>query len=257
MIPIIRAFWGSQDTLWNEVPQAPIFSEELVIVWGVENEEKFKALGYKTYLSCKTETDPIYSTIWDHFVHKLLALKIAEELYREYLFLDWDVKIIKELDFNFWNKIRSGKSVQCPIYAYPSDYNLKVFEMFDSSEKEWDSNLKIWIEKQYETLLNYSWKSDDLLVVPNFCFFYSRDAEVMDNLIHIYKKLEIKTCIEEFCMFVWANSSLDDYILKYEPLVIDGRPDEYSHFDMNLDSSKSINNYVRKFKSKDIYLKHL
>lgn len=258
MIPIIRVFWGSQESLWNEIPLTPLFDEELVIVWGIENESRFKSMGYKTYLIAKTETQPEFSTIWDHFAHKLLALKTAEDLYEEYLFLDWDIQIVKELDFNFWNQIKNGKAIQCPVYAYPANYGDSVFNLIESTpEKNWDPNLKSWIHKQIQVLNQYNWPVDNLLVVPNFCFFYSRRAEVMNNLIHIYKKLEIKTCIEEFALFIWANSSLDEFILKYEPSVIDGRPDEYSHFDIQTDTSKQINQYTRQFINKNIYLKHL
>lgn len=258
MIPIIRVFWGSQESLWKEVPSTPIFNEELVLVWGIENEDKFKSMGYKTYLMAKTETEPEVSTIWDHFAHKLFALKTAEDLYEEYLFLDWDVQIVKELDFNFWSQIKNGKAIQCPVYAYPVDYENSIINLIESTpEKKWDPNLKKWIQKQVQVLNQYNWKVDDLLVVPNFCFFYSRRSEVMSNLIHIYKKLQIKTCIEEFALFIWANSSLDEFILKYEPTVIDGRPDEYSHFDMESDTSKQINQYTRQFIHKNIYLKHL
>lgn len=258
MIPIIRAFWGSQESLWNEVPERPLFNEEWVMVWGIKNEVRFKSMGYKTCLMAKTETEPEFSTIWDHFAHKLAALKMAEDLCEEYLFLDWDVQIVKELDFNFWSQIRNGKAIQCPVYAYPVDYKKNVLELIQSTpEKNWDENLKLWINEQVKMLDLYNWQVDDLLVAPNFCFFYSRRTEIMDNLMHIYKKLGITTCIEEFSLLVWANCSLDEFILKYEPTVIDGRPDGYNHFDIESTVSKHANQYTRKFITKDIYLKHL
>jgi hypothetical protein len=258
MIPIIRVFWGSQEFIWNEVPLNPLFDEELVIVWGVENEDRFKSMGYKTYLMARTESELEFSTIWDHFAHKLMALKVAEDLYEEYLFLDWDIQIVKPLDFHFWNLIKNGKAVQCPLYAYPLNYEKSIINLIDSTpEKNWDLNLKSWLRKQIQTLNLYHWSLDNLLVVPNFCFFYSRRSEIMNNLLHIYKKLEIKTCIEEFSFLVWANCNMDEYILKYEPSVIDGRPDEYSHFDIQSNVSKQINQYTRKFINKDIYLKHI
>ena len=46
-IPIIRALWGETDRTKNEVFQNPIFTDEIVITWGVENESFLKSLGYK------------------------------------------------------------------------------------------------------------------------------------------------------------------------------------------------------------------
>ena len=119
---IIRAFWGNQESLWDEVPSKPLFDNEVVYVYGTENYDRFVSMGYEAVLVHYDSTELAYSTVYKHFVHKLDCLKRAEHAYLEYLFLDWDVKVVKPLDDNFWNLIRTRASLQCPLYAYPSDY---------------------------------------------------------------------------------------------------------------------------------------
>jgi hypothetical protein len=46
---IIRAFWGSQEKTWEEVPNKPIFEDEVVYVYGRENYEKFRSMGCLLY----------------------------------------------------------------------------------------------------------------------------------------------------------------------------------------------------------------
>ena len=67
-----------------------------------------------------------YSSIFDHFAHKLDALQKAESLYKEYLFLDWDVHIVKSLDNNFfyqflfceYNKQNKNSETTIGIYQF-------------------------------------------------------------------------------------------------------------------------------------------
>jgi len=68
-IPVIRALWGETDRTKNEVFQNPIFADEIVITWGVENESFLKSLGYKVVCLSEFSSDANYSTIHSHFMH--------------------------------------------------------------------------------------------------------------------------------------------------------------------------------------------
>jgi hypothetical protein len=260
-IKVIRALWGDNKTLWEEVPSSPEW-DEIVYVWGEENERKLQVMGYQTKLMCPTQTEPKYSTIYDHFAHKLDTYAAAEEDWGEFLFLDWDVKIVKEIDDRFWDLVRT-KPLQCPIYAYPKEYERKIWEHVGSNpQKKWvqelDPNLKDWIRVQNEQLEIYNWNWEGLQAVPNVCFFYSRRSGVPEKLKMIYETLGVKTCIEEFAVWIWANCSLDDFIAEYEPFVIRGREDNHCHFDLaEEETMKRINTYVSTKIEKEIYLKHL
>jgi len=263
MIQIIRTFWGNQEKTWKEVPATPLFTDEVVFVWGLENESRFKSMGYKTVLMNRGVTQPEYSTIYDHFAHKLRALSKAEKMYDEYLFLDWDVHIIKPIDDDFWNIIRSGNDVQCTTYGYPLDYETKILQHIkDNPQKDWikklDPNTYPWISVQNELMEKYSWKWEDLQLVPNFCFFYSRNNQVASKLLEIYVNDGIKTCIEEYCMYIYADCSLEEFINKYEPIVIRGREDDCYHFDLiEDDTMRRINKFIDTLISKNLYLKHV
>ena len=259
---IIRAFWGEQEKTWSEVPPSPLFEDEVVYVYGKENYERFRSMGYETVLVYFDSTEPKYSNIYNHFAHKLAILKLAEQAYKEYLFLDWDVQIIKPLDSTFWDLIKTGGDIQCPIYAYPRDYESKILDHIKNNpEKDWVKKLAPttykWVKIQNILLEKYNWNWEDLQVVPNFCFFYSRYTNVASNLLEIYEKGGIKTCIEEFAMFILANCSLDEFITKYEPIVIRGREDDCYHFDLTEDNTMiRINKYVASKINKNIYLIH-
>jgi hypothetical protein len=259
---IIRAFWGSQEKTWAEVPNKPIFDNEVVYVYGRENYERFRAMGYEVVLMHYDPTEPKYSTVYDHFVHKLVVLKMAEHAYGEYLFLDWDVHVVKPIDFAFWELIKNRGHIQCPVYAYPKNYESKILEHIKNNpQKDWvkklDPNTYEWIKIQNQLLEKYNWNWEDLQVVPNFCFFYSRYTNVASDLLEIYEKDGIKTCIEEFAMFILAECSLDEFIAKYEPVVIRGREDNCYHFDLTEDDTMArINKYVASKINKNIYLIH-
>lgn len=255
---VIRAFWGNQDRTWDEVPTKPLFEKEVVMVWGNENNERFKGMGYDTILMCETQTQPEISSVLNHFAHKLLAIKMAEQIYTEYLFLDWDVQIIKPLDETFWKLIKKGPQIQCPIYGYPFGYADKIRTLIkETPERNWDSNLILFLENQFENLAKYHWRFENIHIVPNFCFFYSRNTNIATRLYETYLKYGIESCIEEFALQIEAFCTISEYIMEYEPAVIDGRPEDYHHFDLVDDTSKRINELTRQYVDKQIYLKHI
>ncbi len=261
-IKVIRTLWGGVQKIWEEIPESPTFDDELVCVWGEENEKKLIERGYKTVRMSYTITDPEFSTIYDHFAHKLDALRYADKAYGEYLFLDWDTIFIKDPDQKFWDLVRS-KPLQCPLYGYPSDYEKKILEHIKNNpQKEWIRNLDpttySWVSVQNRLLEKYNWPMEDLQLLPNFCFFYSRFTNCASSLFEIYKRGEIKTCIEEFSMFVYSDCSLDDFIERYEPYVIRGRENDCYHFDLEEDDTmRRVNDYIGEKIEKTIYLKHI
>lgn len=260
-IKVVRAYWGVQERFWKEIPQKPLW-DELVYVWGKENEERFKSMGYDTKLMCDTVTEPRYSTIYDHFAHKLDVYVEAEKDWGEFLFLDWDVEIVKEIDDRFWDLVKA-KPLQCPLYGYPSEYERKIWEHIEANpQKKWvqelDPNTRDWVRAQNEHLEKYNWSWEDLQLVPNVCFFYSCRTGVPKRLKKIYEEQGIKTCIEEFAMWIWAKCSLEEFIEKYEPYVIRGREDDCYHFDLEEDDTmRRVNMYVDTKIKKQIYLIHV
>jgi hypothetical protein len=258
---IIRALWGSQSSTRLEIPETPIFDNEIVYVWGEENRQFLEKRGYETIAVSEEETEISYSNIFDHFAHKLDVFVLAEKHHGEFLFLDWDVKKVKELDEKFWKLLRS-KPLQCPIYGYPGDYSKKINQHFsENSETSWvkalDANIPDWLQKQEEMLEKYHWKLEDLQVVPNAAFFYSNYTGIMKDLRDIYHREGIKTCIEEFVMHFWANCTLERYIEEHEPYVIRGRENDCYHFGYRKEEvMQKINSYVDSKIKKEIYLVH-
>lgn len=260
-IKVVRAYWGVQKRFWKEIPEKPLW-DELVYVWGKENEDRFRSMGYETRLMGEEVTKFEYSTIYDHFAHKLDVFDQAERDWKEFLFLDWDVEIVKEIDGRFWELVRS-KPLQCPVYGYPRDYEKKIWEHIEANpQKKWvqelDPNTRDWVRVQNELLEKYNWNREDLQLVPNVCFFYSNHTGIPAKLKEIYERGEIKTCIEEFAMYAFADCSLDEFIERYEPYVIRGREDDCYHFDLEEDDTmRRINRYVDAKIEKEIYLTHI
>ena len=258
---IVRALWGTQEHTWKEIT-SPLFADEIVYVWGEENEKKLREMGHVTKLMHEGVTEPKYSTIYDHFAHKLDVFNEAEKDWGEFLFLDWDVQIVKALDERFWRLVRT-KPLQCPVYGYPEEYEKKIWEHIEQNpQKKWvrelDPNTRDWVGVQNTLLEKYNWKYENLQLVPNVCFFYSNNTGIPAELKKIYEGGEIKTCIEEFAMYVFADCSLEEFIERYEPYVIRGREDDCYHFDLEEDDTmRRINRYIDTKIEKEIYLTHI
>ena len=264
---IVRVLYGSYEGMWDDIPIKRYFKDETVFVWGSLNYERLKNLGYHCVLVNTLETDLEFSTWETHFAHKLRALELADNLYDEYLFLDWDVYPIKPLDDNFYNLIRSGNDIQVPLYCYHSDFFTDTHKMLEG-KPFYDTSLKNFLKKQESELKKYNYpltlskeffilnNNKPLMVTPNFSFFYSRNKKIGKELMNLYLKYEIRCCVEEFCFFKWVNeSSVNDYIQKYEPYVMFGKSS-----DRLLPHTKyivALNTFIRKQNiPKDVYLVH-
>ena len=265
-IVVIRALWGDSQLSINEVLPQPIFKNEVVYVWGLDNKELLDSRGFSTVLMNEAITDPDYSTRETQFYHKLLTIQKAGETYNEFIFLDWDCYLLRPLDDYFYDSLRKGSDVQVPTYAYDDvKYaGMPKLIMFPANKRYksgMTESLRQYLLEQEVQLRKYSWKQDGLLISPNFCFFYTRRPNIGNELLKVALDNNVRNCIEEHAMYLWANCSLDEYIKKYEPKVIQGIADEtrtllykYKHWD---DPVIKINKYISKMVDKIIYLKHI
>jgi hypothetical protein len=253
-IKVIRVLWGASEYILNEIPKKPLFENELVYVWGIENQKYLQSLGYNTILMGEGITELAYSTHLLHFQHKLFALQKAEETYKEFLFLDWDITLAKEIDSNFYELIRNGNNVQCPLYGYNHDYKEDI-KKFLTDNGSYSENTDDFLYHHIVNLYKYHWKYDDVLSLPCFCFFYSNDSNTISNLMEITEEFGLTACIEEFAMRIYSNCTLDEYIDKYEPIVIRGKERDKNLERMSA-SIKKINKYIDSKINKNIYLLH-
>ena len=267
-IQVIRALWGTVERSMNEVFIKPIFKNETVIVWGAENRDKLESMGYDVILMSEWPTDAKYSTIHAHFMHKLLAIAEAEKHYNEFLFLDWDCYISKPLDIEFYRSLREGNDVQVPLYAYHDEEGIGIVKLmtFAANERynnEPSQDLLEYIKSHEEQLRKYSWKSENMLITPNFSFFYSRKPNIGQMLIDITIENNILNCIEEHAFFLYANCSIEEYIQKFEPIVTFGTHNDTRNYmvsggyDIENDPVIKINKYIETKVNKNIYFKHI
>jgi len=245
---IIKVIWGSVEHTKKQISDKFKFDNEVVYVWGIENETYLNSLGYETHLMSTTSADVRYNTQSKKYMHKLLAIAQADAEYDEYLLIDWDTKITLDLDDEFYKLLRSRGKIQCPLYGLPNNF-LDVI-----TRKELTNEMKDYFVKQDNFLKKYSWKFDNLHIIPNFSFFYSNNAKIGKELIDIAITNELETNIEEFALYIWANCNLTQWIMEYEPLVCIGQfNDELKEVSFALNE---INNYVNLFLNKKVYFNH-
>ena len=253
---IVRVLWGDSEYIRSEIPKIPLFGDnEIVFVWGKENKELLNEYGYKTIYQNPTSTSTKYSSHLLHFAHKLRAIQLAEDFLDEFLFLDWDITLAKEIDETFYEKIRSGNDIQCPLYGYHGTYREDV-EKYLKEKNGFTLDLDDFLYNHILNLEKYHWALNDLKLLPCFCFLYIRGKfNLGKKLLDIMEKQNIVACIEEFAFQVYCDCTLEEYINKYEPLVIRGK-----ETDKNLpgmaEAIKTINYYISGKVKKDIYLYH-
>jgi hypothetical protein len=252
---IIRALWGNSEYVRNEIPKIPMFGDnEIVFVWGLENKVILDNFNYESILVSDEITDYEYNSHLLHFAHKLKAISIAESFMSEFLFLDWDITLAKEIDDNFYQQIRSGNNIQCPLYAYHGKYRQDV-ESYHRRNKTFSLDLDSFLYHHIQNLEKYHWKLKDIKVLPCFCFFYVNDIKIGKTLLNIMENNGIVACIEEFAFQLYCDCSLDQYIDKYEPTVIRGKEKDKNLVGMTK-AITEINSYINTKVNKDIYLFH-
>lgn len=266
-IQIIRAYWGESETAKNDIFPMPVFSKETVYVWGTANEKMLKERGFNTVKMSEYPTDPRYSTIHHHFYHKLKAIVQAETEFTELIFLDWDAYLARPLDDEFYDRLRRGGEVQVPVYSFVDAPYVGVPERIAHpinrrNNTKLEENALKFIKAHENQLRKYHWPVDGMLATPNFGFYYSRRPGTAKELLNLALQHNVTNCVEEHAMFLWANCTLDEYLDRYEPLVMRGADDstwmERQFFnDQNDDVVYKINKYIKQRVDKKIYFRHI
>ena len=246
-IKVIRVLWGD---FKDEIPSKPIFNE-LVYVYGKSNQEYLKSLGYETYL---VDSNPMGHGSIDElnkFYNKLEAIRLACFHFTTFLFLDWDVELVKDLDDSFFNYIMA-KKILMPTYAYPSKY----LELHDTLQ---DDNAKKWTNSQISFMKKYGWNLEDSIILPNAGFIFVNNMPSLgDSLIKIAKENKLATNIEEFVFYIWSNCTLNQYVQEYEPFCVYGRPIDHLFKVGHIEGffEKNLHEYINKSIEKNIYFIH-
>jgi len=260
-IKIIRCLWGKKDHQFFEKDLASYHREcqtakendtqfgirnQMVIVWDEPNKELMEKLGYPYhYMGESRDFNAGFN-----FMHKLIALETAMDLYGEIVFLDWDCLAQKPLDDNFFNLLRSRGEVQMPLYFYGGE----VLDKVKSTDPLRDDGAKYFVD-----LINYITKISKLkfrdgFAIPNSGFLYCRDKEFFRKISDIQRTFGISTNIEEICSMIYFNGfidNLDSYLEKIEPNVCLGKDDD----DM-LGEQIYLNDYSIGKLNKNIYFIH-
>ncbi len=210
---IIRALWGDFLKHHKEDIEKSTRLDETVYVWGKENLEYLNAFRYDTIYMGDTSGS---------FELKLQTLDMGYKQFGEVLFLDWDCTTHLTLD-----KIKQLRlpSPSMPLYSYPSEYN-----------KDW---------KQFQA---YSWEWNDIRVLPNACFIYTKDINIGRELLDIVEERGLEGLPEEFAMWLYADSSLDEYITRWDTPYLNGRRDDQIFIvdGETVNTAKKLNKYIGK-----------
>jgi|688.fasta_scaffold74348_4 hypothetical protein len=244
---IVRTVWGSLEYVKRETLDKHKYENEVVYVWGKENQEHLISLGYETILAHSQDHYYKYDRMVNKYYHKLEVVARADEDFEEYLLLDWDTYPIGEIS-EAKLQLNKKSPVQCPLYAIPENF----YDII--SQHPMDNEMREFFYYQSRFLETHSWKIQQGRAFPNFCFFYSRKANIGRELLKIAKKQQILSNIEEFSLFKWANCSIEEYIKIHEPLVIRAQEsDPLPQVQFALDS---INVLTNERKDKKIYFVH-
>lgn len=224
----------------------------MVYVWGDDNEKFLKDRGFETILMITDELSPN-----DVFIRKLIVLDMALKEFGEIIMLDWDCYILRPLDTLFYEYIRS-KPIQCPLYSQNKEIKTTLLEVIDKYVGEDAVSAYSFIEKMEIEFPKYSWECEYGLTSPNFGFFYSRDITIGEKLLYLVEKNKIQGCIEEHAMFLYANCTLEEYIDKYHPLIVNGVSDFMTCSKYTISKNqRALNLYIKTKIDMDIYLEHM
>ena len=250
-IKIIRAYWGDSKKLKKEIPPLPIHENQIVYVWGEDNENFLKKRGFKTRLVI--EEDPCKLDYSNLLIRKLIAVKLALEEFGEIMFIDWDCYILRELDDNFYKYITS-KPIQIPLYAH----TLNPIDGMSESSLSLSPEGYALNKETSDFILKYSWKDNGMCILPNFGFFYSRDISVGKKLLDIAINNNLKGCADEGAMFIYADCDYKSYIEKYHPVFVNGVSDFVTSTKFKISKTQNqFNNYIQLKLNMDIYLEHM
>lgn len=258
----IRIFWGDLEVFDSkfktQITNAAqdIQDNEVVMVWGEENNKFLKDLGYTTYLISNNPWKEEFGMghhMFNHtsLLHKLYAFNIAVVNFGEVLFLDWDCYKIKEYDKTFYATIRQGNELQVPLYVYPkqaldrlakSDIDIEYFSFF--------SKLADYLEE-------YAYKLDDDFIIPNTGFIYCNNKTITEKLLDLAITNNLQTVPDELAVLFYAKElelDLDGFIAKFEPSVINGKFQDNPEW---IESQNKLDEYIKAKVDKNIFFHHV
>lgn len=255
---IIRTFWGNVHSMGNRYTDQIETSvsdnlNELVYVWGIDNYNFIKSKGFECVLLSEDSYNRELAsnhTFWDHksLNHKLWIVNHAVKEYGEILFLDWDCRLIKPIDSNFYELLRNGNEFQVPLYVYPK----KALDwLIDKTDGE-DVNPFFHKLKKFMIQYSYNWNSN--YIIPNTGLIYCRNSNI--DLLKISLDLELEAVPDEFSVMAYAMSKgmdIDNYIKTLEPSIISGKEHDE---DWWMKIQNNFNNHVSSIVKKDIYFQH-
>jgi len=262
-IKIIRFLWGYRENTLKEIPLFPLYPKnEIVYVWGKENERLLKERGYETRYVEEESSPYAYDLLELIYERKVVALDLALKEFGEVLMLDWDCYILRPLDNNFLNELRK-KPIQCPLYAQHQDCYNALYEVIPPNhpwfqDPEEHDHLENHLRIITKGFLKWHWKWEEGLISPNFGFFYSNDPTIGEKLIDIGIKNNMEGCVEEHAMFVYANCSLEEYIEKYHPTSLLGVSDRVTKQNTRIGNiQRKFNNHIKDNLKMNIYFEHI
>jgi hypothetical protein len=250
----IRIFWGEFERYEHQIIEAKKDNlNETVFVWGYNNYNKIKEIGYNCELIDLQPYD--YSianahTFENHksLIHKIKGIGIALEKYEEVVFLDWDVRKVKEIDNDFYKAIEKKNSdLQIPLYVYPK----KAFKFLKHTIK--NEMMQEFFTKLESFVSLYSYEDEENYTLPNTGFVYCSDKEIMDDLLEVIDVAGLECIPDELSVFIYANEDIDNYIKEYEPLVVGSKEHGYDWW--NVEEQKLLK-YKNKLIKKSIYFEH-
>jgi len=232
---IIRVLWGNK--INHEIPRLPLLENEVVYVWGEENNQMLLDRGYETRLL----SSYMFEGEYNHFGKKLFALNQALEEFGEVLLLDWDCFLLKPLDDHFYNTLKE-KPVQIPLYIQHKDTKDAILEVLPP-------NQSIKLQKELDIMgdgfKKYGWEWEDGYVGPNFGFVYCRDKNLGNELLKIALNNDLQTVVDEFATLIYVDCTLEEYIKKYLPSVVRGASNKKYILDNRLHRlGKKFNDYI-------------
>jgi len=252
----IRAFWGDLNKFGQKYKKQILSVStdnlnEVVYVWGLDNFNFIKSIGYNCVLVSEDNYDYNLAnnhTFYDYksLNHKLWIVEYALKEYDEIIFLDWDCKLIKSIDTKFYDYLRNGNDLQVPLYIYPK--NSLDWMIEQSPDMEFFSVLK-------QGVIKYSYDWNEHYVIPNTGFIYCRNKNI--NLLDISLKNNLQGVPDEFSVLLYAKErgyQLDDYIKNIEPNIILGKEHD---LDWWIKIQNNFNDFVKNKIKKQIYFEHI
>lgn len=251
---VVRGLWGwEKDRLDSEIPDSPIFKNEICYVWGEYQRDYLRDRGYETiYMGNKL----YYPFQYKNLEHKVFIIVHSGVEFNEFIYIDWDVRPVRELDYNFWNSFKKYEFATS-LYSYPLEYLSEDFNR-DEPIDWWHYVIKLHMQAY-----DIGWISSGLVFLPNCGITYISDKSISNEYSKLNKKYnKMLTVCDEFFFYMLANCSLNDYIQNHTSEVMFGRPDEYRHSNifskpLSDTANKVCNDYLRSNKNMNIYLKHI